>query len=457
MSVKIFIAFTIVSISSMFPNNAFMNAHEYFYYKLRNVTHNEDPVNATSSWLIRQQMSEEAPTELQANFEAYLTVYGSIACVLGSILNVFATKSLSNSTRMIWGHVLVVVVFIPTIVLTLIDFDDDQHFFFDLSMILISVACFGSLGMMAGGVLGLSALFPSKYTQAVMVGQSLAGVLAALMSILCQAVTSDVILNGQMYFGFSLAMCFVSLATYYYLTTLTTSLNLLEADLDGLIQNSEDDLAEGFDDDNDRMHEVNIEAQASHFPPIDSGEHLEQQETIGTNWNMYTDIVKKSSIDLTTISVVLIVTLAAYPGLTSLVHSTSRNHTWNSYFSAVASFLLYNCGDLIGRSCANSLRLPRKYLLSIAFLRFLLIPLIAMCNVAPRSHTHALIPYDGVFVLLVILLSISHGFCITNATIGATMSIEKESRELAGSIISLIGVTAAMMGGVLGVLIIKLV
>lgn len=449
MSVKIFIAFTIVSISSMFPNNAFMNAHEYFYYKLRNVTHDEDPDNSTNTWLLKQQISENAPTELQANFEAYLTVYGSIACVLGSILNVFATKTLSNSTRMVWGHVLVVVVFIPTIALTMINFDDDQTLFFNLSMGLISIACFGSLGMMAGGVLGLSALFPSKYTQAVMVGQSFAGVLAALMSILCQAVTSDVILNGQMYFAFSLLMCFISLATYYYLTTLTPPIEV-EDDRSVLVENEERD-----------ENEVSIEAQAALFPPIDT-DSLDNQEGVVVEmpkWTMYTDIVKKSAIDLTTISVVLIVTLAAYPGLTSLVHSTSRNHTWNfpAYFSAVASFLLYNVGDLIGRSSANSLRLPRKYLLIIAFLRFLLIPLIAMCNVAPRAHTHAMIPYDGVFVLLVILLSISHGFCITNATIGATMSIEKESRELAGSIISLIGVTAAMMGGVLGVLIIKLV
>uniref|UniRef100_A0A1I7UD42 Equilibrative nucleoside transporter 1 n=2 Tax=Caenorhabditis tropicalis TaxID=1561998 RepID=A0A1I7UD42_9PELO len=441
MSIKIFVAFTIVSISSMFPNNAFMNAHEYFYYKLRNVTHDEDPVNTTNTWFIKRQISEEAPTELQRNFEAYLTVYGSVACVLGSILNVFATKSLSNSTRMVWGHALVVVVFIPTIALTFLNFDDDQSMFFNVSMGLISIACFGSLGLMAGGVLGLSALFPSKYTQAVMVGQSFAGVLAAVMSILCQAITSDVILNGQMYFGFSLLMCFISLATYYYLTTLTPPVEL-DDEINGLIENQDE-------------NEVSIEAQASHFPPIDTDSV--EVITPQVNWTMYTDILKKSSIDLTTISVVLIVTLAAYPGLTSLVHSTSRNHTWNSYFSAVASFLLYNCGDLIGRSSANSLRLPRKYLLTIAFFRFLLIPLIAMCNVAPRGHTHSMIPYDGVFILLVILLSISHGFCITNATIGATESIEKESRELAGSIISLIGVTAAMMGGILGVLIIKLV
>ncbi|CAI2309292.1 unnamed protein product [Caenorhabditis sp. 36 PRJEB53466] len=429
----------------MFPNNAFMNAHEYFYYKLRNVTHDEDPVNSTSSWLIRKQISEDTPTEMQADFEAYLTVYGSIACVLGSILNVLGTKSLSNSCRMVWGHLLVIVVFVPTIALTLLNFDDDQTLFFNISMALISVACFGSLGMMAGGVLGMSALFPAKYTQAVMVGQSLAGVLAALLSILCQAVTSNVILNGQMYFGFSLVMCFVSLATYFYLASLTPPIEPNNDDESQLIEDDEED-GEG---------EVDIETQASHFPPIDADST--DSAITQSKWTQYTDIMKKSSIDLTTLSVNLIVTLAAYPGLTSLVHSTSRNHTWNSYFSSVASFLLYNVGDLIGRSSANSLRIPRKLLLCVACSRFLLIPMIAMCNVAPRAHTHALIPYDGIFVLLVIILSTSHGFVTTNATIGATTSTDKDCRELAGSIISLIGVTAAMIGGVLGVLVIKLV
>ncbi|CAI5439374.1 unnamed protein product [Caenorhabditis angaria] len=446
---KIFTAFVIVSISSMFPNNAFMNAHEYFYYKLRNVTAEHDDGNLTSflstndGWQeFKRQVREDAPTEMQADFEAYLTVYGGIACVLGSIINVFATKSLSNSCRVIWGHILVILVFIPTIALTFIDFDSAQDLFFNISMGLISIACFASLGMIAGGVLGLSAIFPAKYTQAVMIGQSAAGVLAALASILCQASTSNVILNGQMYFVFSLLMAILSIVVYFWLNNIEIPQN------------------NSGDEENQRLLEAEAEAiienQAGNFPAISEDEEDDSGD-FRSQFEQCCGIVRKSFIDLLTISIVLLVTLAAYPGLTSLVRSTSRNHTWNSYFSAVASFLLYNIGDFIGRSCANSVRLNRFWLLTIASLRVLLIPLLVMCNVMPRVHTHSILPYDGVFILIVILLAVSHGFCITNATIGATLEIDKNSRELAGSIVSLIGVTAAMLGGVMGVLVIKLV
>ncbi|EFP06167.1 hypothetical protein CRE_05855 [Caenorhabditis remanei] len=51
---------------------------------------------------------------------------------------------------MIWGHLLVVLFFKPPIVMTLINYDDDNTGFFSPSMGLVKIACFGSLGMTAG-------------------------------------------------------------------------------------------------------------------------------------------------------------------------------------------------------------------------------------------------------------------------------------------------------------------
>ncbi|CAB3410635.1 unnamed protein product [Caenorhabditis bovis] len=442
MTILIYIAFTIVSISSMFPNNAFMNAHEYFYYKLRNVTNDGDPVNATNRYFIKE-LFEETPTELQANFEAYLTVYGGLACVIGSIINVFGTKSFSNSARVIWGHALVVIVFIPTIALTLFDSDSYQQLFFQVTMILISIACFGSLGLIAGGVLGLSSTFPAKYTQAVMVGQSLAGVLATAISIVCQAVTPNVILNGQLYFAFSLIMTIISIGAYLYLNHIAPPQEEIEAERQGLLNDDDD--------------EIVIESQVTNFPPIDEPTAAIEitfplQETV---WTTISNVFATSWMDLLTVSMTLLVTLAVYPGMTSLVRSTTRNPTWNAYFSSVVSFLLYNVIDLIGRSSANSVRLKSRYLLILSLVRIALIPLIAMCNISPRKYTPSLIPYDGIYVMLIIILGASHGFCITNATIGVSLSVAPEYRELAGSITALTGVTAAMFGGIVGVLVLK--
>uniref|UniRef100_A0A8R1HST1 Uncharacterized protein n=1 Tax=Caenorhabditis japonica TaxID=281687 RepID=A0A8R1HST1_CAEJA len=97
MSAKIFIAFTIVSISSMFPNNAFMNAHEYFYYKLRNVTHDEDPVEIKSSWFIKQQpeknhYNRSIDKDSRELAGSIISLIGVTAATLGGVLGVLVIK-----------------------------------------------------------------------------------------------------------------------------------------------------------------------------------------------------------------------------------------------------------------------------------------------------------------------------------------------------------------------------
>lgn len=420
MSTKVFLAFVIVSISSMFPNNAFMNAHEYFYYKLRNVT---ETTNGTSSGV----------TPMQSEFEAFITVFGGAACVLGNLLNVFATKLVSNTSRVVFGHFLVVAVFVPTMALTYIDFDGAQSFFFWTSLAMISIACFGSLGLIAGGVLGLSAQFPPKYTQAVMIGQSIAGVLAAALSIICQATTSNVVVNGRSYFLFCFFWTIVSVFVYMFLVNQQES----EQGQTYSRLTLEDDYVEDGED--------------QERPPSP------RDYVVGSFTEQSMMVVRQTGIDLASVSIVLIVTLAAYPALTSLVKSTSRNPTWNEYFSSLIAFLLYNVGDLIGRSSANALPISKKWLFWLTISRALLIPLIAVCNVQPRAHTPVLIPLDGVFITFVFILAFSHGFCITNATVGATRSIDENLRELAGSIISLVCVLAALIGAVVGVIALQLI
>ena len=42
-------------------------------------------------------------------------------------------------------------------------------------------------------------------------------------------------------------------------------------------------------------------------------------------------------------------------------------------------------------------------------IRLFLIPLIAMCNVVPRYHTSTWVPYDGVFLLFMVVFALTHG------------------------------------------------
>ncbi|GMR46290.1 hypothetical protein PMAYCL1PPCAC_16485, partial [Pristionchus mayeri] len=219
------LVFAVVSMTSFLPYNLFMNAHEYFYYKLRNasdpeVRASENLTNDLSVSFGKQSRLDagiEPTTELQLSYEGWFTVTSGVACILGSLLNTVATKKLSNSCRVLSGHVIVLLSLLPTLAYTCIDTDEDQSRFFWMSMFLSSVSCFGSMGLIGAGITGLAATFHEHHMQLVLIGQALAGICSSLLSIICQAATDDDILNGQIYFGAAFIWTIVSILCYFSL------------------------------------------------------------------------------------------------------------------------------------------------------------------------------------------------------------------------------------------------
>ncbi|KAF8366764.1 hypothetical protein PRIPAC_84593, partial [Pristionchus pacificus] len=150
------LAFTVVAMTSLLPYNLFMNAHEYFYYKLRNVTDmkgtEEDLYSAvTRGYWNRSRYGSEPTTELQRTYEGWFTVTSGVACILGSLLNTVATNKLSNGFRVLTGHAIVILSLMPTLFYTFIDTDEDQSHFFWLSMFFSSISSFGSMGLIGAG------------------------------------------------------------------------------------------------------------------------------------------------------------------------------------------------------------------------------------------------------------------------------------------------------------------
>ncbi|CAG9535999.1 unnamed protein product [Cercopithifilaria johnstoni] len=78
--VLIFAAFVFISATSVLPWNLFINAHEYYRYKLRNVTEN--------TTLIEEK---DVDTELQRSYEGWVTLTAGVSCALGSGINFWAT------------------------------------------------------------------------------------------------------------------------------------------------------------------------------------------------------------------------------------------------------------------------------------------------------------------------------------------------------------------------------
>ncbi|GMR54306.1 hypothetical protein PMAYCL1PPCAC_24501, partial [Pristionchus mayeri] len=418
-------------------------ALQYFYYKLRNVSDAEvwgegDLLNPVSRGYSNQsRLGTEPTTDLQRTYEGWFTVTSGIACILGSLLNTVATNKLSNGFRVLSGHAIVLLSLMPTLFYTFVDTDQDQSHFFWLSMFFSSISSFGSMGLIGAGITGLAATFPESCMQMVMIGQAVAGICTSLLSILCQAATANSILNGRIYFGIAFIWTLFSVLCYFCLVRSSYAKAIIERAEDG------DRLLGGEEDESE---EVDFVERDDHdavisMTPMDSPSLFE-------GWG---EILEQSRSSMACAMFALIVTLAAFPAVASQVRTEALNPTWRAYFSSICCFLLFNCCDAMGRIFASRVDISRSQLHRLSLARLLLVPLIVVCDVHPRFHSPTLIRNDAIFILLVITLALSHGFCFTHAYVKGVQGVEPALKETAGSMLSLACVVAALIGSMIGV------
>ncbi len=115
-----------------------------------------------------------------------------------------------------------------------------------------------------------------------------------------------------------------------------------------------------------------------------------------------------------------------------------RNPNWNNQNAAFLgfffdSFLTFNvcnyAGSLLGERlhCFGGSSQPLLLLL-LASARAALVPLLALCNLAPlnRSHLPVLLPSDAAFVVLMVALSVSDGYITTVTLMFGPKAMEKK-------------------------------
>ncbi|OZC06013.1 hypothetical protein X798_07004 [Onchocerca flexuosa] len=402
----IFAAFVFISTTSLLPWNLFMNAHEYYHYKLRNVTEN-----------ISLSDEKDGETELQRSYEGYITLTGGVSCAFVQLA------------------------------------------FFDISMLLASLASFGSIGLIACGLLGFSAKFPSENVQAVMIGQAVAEILSSLLSIICQSLAANALMNGRLFFVIALIWTILSIFFYELLIRSKETESLLVEESIRIDQSSSQRLL-ALDGNIIVIKERNIinftclDSLDNSFETDGSPLHLRSVEAHSL-WDDAKQVWKKTKTEWMAGFIISFGTMTAFPAISSLVQTTAKNVIWKNYFSSLACFLLFSCGDALGRLFVNFFKLSRKALIILSFLRLLAIPVFFFCNINPRYHSVTLFHNDEIFILTMILFSISNGFLFTTTTINATRKVREELRELAGSIFGFMAVISTVFGSLIGLLLVK--
>ncbi|KAK2146729.1 hypothetical protein LSH36_587g01005 [Paralvinella palmiformis] len=429
----VYMIFYLLGIGSLLPFNFFSNARQYFVFKLRsNVSVSE------TDWIDEPSQYNN----LQSMFVPYLTMAAMVPNVLFMFINTALTKILILWTRIIIAIIAMIVMFTLTVILTKIDTDGWQLVFFGVTIVTIFIMNAGS-AVLQGGIFGLSSMFPKEYTQAVMGGMGMGGVIAAVANVIAIWLSEGPMDSGFGYF-------------------LTAELVIITA-MAGYLSLPCSKFARYFMAGTFRTHHLSINEQ----PHSEIGASGETLIPITTGCRQLMIVFKKIWIYASCVFLVFLVTLSCFPAITSRIFSTDLDNdnpsAWASkYFIPVTCFLLFNVTDLVGRTLAGLMQWPHEgsiLLPVLCILRVVFIPLFLLCNILPHNQLPQYVAFHNDYapILIMLFFGMSNGYLGTLCMMYGPRVLDPENMEVAGSMMSLFLSLGLAMGSALSFLLISIV
>ena len=303
----------------MLPWNFFISISSFWNYKFRNVSSNSSSV---------------VPTELQVSFPSYLAIASNVPGAITTLLHSCFGQRFCVRKRVFWALNLLLIAFSLMAVLSWPDSERWQGRFLHFTLLLVVLANVG-VNVLQGAVFGVSGRFPPLYSGAVMSGQSLGGVFPAAVAVALTSVSVEPKLLGPSAFASIVAFIVLALLAfkrvcvhpYFVDRTIEPGMNE-EDDLNGpicyktILRSCWPYFLTGY---------VNYATSLCIFPAITSlGKFLRK-------WHRNFCFIFY---------------------LSSAVESESRSSWGLHYFTPVASVLLFNVGDFLGRCLATWLQWP---------------------------------------------------------------------------------------------------
>ncbi|XP_033115947.1 equilibrative nucleoside transporter 1-like [Anneissia japonica] len=399
-----YVIFYIFGITSVLPWNMFITANKYYSVKFQ-----EDRNSSVDQCAL---LVNNNKTYLQESFENYFAVAAMIPQVIALTLNTLVQHSISVKIRMHVSILGILVMFIMTTALTIVDTRSWQEVFFIIT--LVSVVIVNVLSaIFSGTVFGLGGIFPPKYTQGLMAGQGLGGSLPAIISILTTAVGHDYCTSAFAYFlcaVFSVIAAFVAFQVLIKLKYADVFLNQMDI----------------------RRHEES-----------DNKDYSGSWETKLTIKPPFLSILIKILHPAVMVMLIFMITLSCFPGIVSNIQSSnsSAKSQWTDvYFTAVTCFLLFNLMDWFGRSMSGFVQWPKEtssMLLSVlVVLRCGFIPLFMLCNIE-ASNLPLIFAHDAYPIIFMVIFAFSNGYLGSLCMMYGPRKVRKDYRETAGNMMAL--------------------
>ncbi|KAL2007704.1 hypothetical protein VTN00DRAFT_7686 [Thermoascus crustaceus] len=395
--------FFLLGIAMLWAWNMFLAAAPYFHHRFDSsewaVKHYQPSILSVSTVTNLASATTLAKLQKNASYSKRITLSLMINIVVFSLLAFSTVLSKGVSVGVYFAFVLVMV--------------------FGASL---------ATGVNQNGVFSyVSGFGRGEYTQAIMAGQGVAGVLPCIVQIIAvlavpeqkDGVRQESSKSAFAYFATSTAVSALALASFFYLErrqSRAVSKVLDEADDETVSDNAD-------------------------------------RKTIGL-WTLF----KKLRWMALALFLCFAVTMV-FPVFTAEIESvrdpSDRPRLLQQATFIPLAFLLWNTGDLIGRVSVLIPQIPLvrypKVLFSLAISRLVFIPLYMLCNVRGRG---AAVNSDAFYLFFVqLLFGITNGYIASSCMVGAAQWVAVEERHAAGGFMSLMLVAGLTVGSLLSFLV----
>ncbi|XP_047019622.1 equilibrative nucleoside transporter 3 [Helicoverpa zea] len=400
----VYILFYLFGVTSLVPWNFLITANDYWMYKFRDVT----PNNLTM--VVRK-------TPFQAEFTSYLNVATAIPNLLFLILNSLYGHLVPLKARLQGSLIIVTVCFLVTTTFVQINTDEWQNTFFIITIVSVVIMTAAS-AVFIGGLVGIASRFSKEYMAAVVSGQSLGGIIAAVAQIISLAFKISPLHSALIYFVIADIMVVTSLISYALLYKIDFFTYHILRGSGGIAANR----------------------------------HREVYMTL---------VIKKVWVYAFSIFAVFAISMAVYPAVTVLVesHPATAGTDWNNiFFVPVVNYLIFNCGDYAGRLVAGFLLRPtNQWIIAFAsVLRVIGVPMLMLCNAQPRKHLPVVFMWDWEYIIIMIVFAFTNGYLTNIVMINATRVVELHEREKASGLIATMLSVGLCAGAAVGMLLVHL-
>mmetsp|Transcript_7461 Transcript_7461/g.23086 ORF Transcript_7461/g.23086 Transcript_7461/m.23086 type:complete len:465 (-) Transcript_7461:832-2226(-) len=285
--------------------------------------------------------------------------------------------------------------------------------------------------VLTSSVISYSAAFPPAYTKAVSSGMAVAGLAVSVAGLATagdeHAASSDAelratILSAVIYFGVAVAI-FATCLGSFLAAERTAFVRMTRLEQTAVCETLRSDEAA-------TTHEVaECNELATH---VNTGGGCPQ--TAGCSMSKVAQNVFPYALAMV---LNYTVTIGLFPAITGMISSVSDSAAWQRIFPA-SLFLLYNIGDLVGRTFPPPWLAGKRRLLLFSLCRAIHVPLFMTCHMPlGKSTVPTLLGVDAAPMLLVLILGVTNGMLTSSLLMRAPHAVPPAQASRAASLMVL--------------------